>query len=187
MIDQEDPTAKLNSRAEWGLNSIPRLVVHQDLPEGQENSQQGQNGQSQNTGAQKFTSSVTRTPGKHKMTDEPTGVDSPSKKRKWSIVDHFKTSDHCGQKKVSVSERVQSFTKLAELNGNANVLNGTAAGATKSTNRQYIATMSTIKSDFTQPSLLNSNSSAAKPPAAVLKNFDLPTSSSRVQNKDPYK
>ena len=49
MIDQEDPTAKLNSRAEWGLNSIPRLVVHQDLPEGQENSQQGQNGQSQNT------------------------------------------------------------------------------------------------------------------------------------------
>ena len=128
---------------------------------------------------------MTRTPGKHKLTDDPTGVDSPSKKRKWSIVDHFKTSDHCGQKKVSVAERVQSFTELAELNGNANVLNGTAAGATKSTNRQYIATMSKIKSDFTQPSLLNRKSSAAKPPAAVLKNIDLPTSSSKVQQKDP--
>ena len=111
--------------------------------------------------------------------------DSPSKKRKWSIVDHFGNSDHCGQKKVSVSDRIHSFNNLAEMNGNVNVLNGTAAGATKSIERQHIANMSMKLSDFTQPSLLIAKSSATTPPAAVLQNFDLPTSSSKVQQKDP--
>ena len=37
LIDSEDPEAKLNSKDEWGLNSIPRFIVHQDIPESQPN------------------------------------------------------------------------------------------------------------------------------------------------------
>ena len=63
--------------------------------------------------------------------------------------------------------------------------NGTDAGSIKSIERQHIATLSQKSSDFTQPSLLIRKSSATTPPAAVLQNFDLPTSSSKVQQKDP--
>ena len=56
LIDQEDPEAKLNSKAEWGLNSIPRLVVHQDLPVSQNSGQNSQNGQ--DTGAAKTPSKL---------------------------------------------------------------------------------------------------------------------------------
>ena len=111
--------------------------------------------------------------------------DSPSKKRKWSIVDHFGNSDHCGQKKVSVSDRIHSFNNLAEMNGNRKASNGTAAGSNKSTEKPHIAILSQNKSDFTQPTLLIAKSSATTPPAVVLQNFDLPTSSSKVQEKDP--
>ena len=33
-IDEEHPEAKLNSKAAWVLNSIPRIVVVQDVPDG---------------------------------------------------------------------------------------------------------------------------------------------------------
>ena len=119
MIDQEDPEAKLNSKAKWGLNSIPRLVVHQDLPESHNN---GQNGQvTGNADVTEQPSNVIRTPAKHKLTDIPPGVNSPSKKRKWSIVDHFGNSDHSGQGRVS--DRIQAFNDLSERNSTSKVSN----------------------------------------------------------------
>ena len=101
------------------------------------------------------------------MTIQPSDVISPTKKRRQSIADHFRGVDHSGQRKVSDS--VQIFNSMAEMNEPQLVLNGTIAKDRQSTgNKIHKANLSMTLSVF-EPSLnkVNDQTGFRQPPPAV--------------------
>ena len=108
LIDKEDPAVKLNSKAEWGLNSIPRVTIVQDIPEaktsgfdhsGQQNTDDHQAAPIDHNGQNTHSSfkALQRPPGNNSDTqNDPKTTPKCSdttKKRKHSMIDHFGVSN----------------------------------------------------------------------------------------------
>ena len=91
-IDEEPVEALMNSKSEWGLNSIPRVTVVQDIPESTpetpiEEPTKGTNIPSEATTGTEVPNTTADRTAESKLEHQPT------KKRKWNIVDHFGPSE----------------------------------------------------------------------------------------------
>ena len=102
-IDEAPPEVRLNSKAEWGCNRIPRLVIDpesqrpgQDQPRGQEppdDQPESQKKQQVKNIEVRKQSQEANSRQKRSNSDMVTGnIAHSSKRPKISILDHFKSS-----------------------------------------------------------------------------------------------
>ena len=111
-IDSEDPEAKLNSKAEWGMNAIPRIVVVQDTPESQDQHQnQGQEGEADHVGQNNNLFDKTRARGNNKSSTNTT-MFAPTKKRKLSMPETDPNSSSNGVGKTTCDHHYLNLLKI---------------------------------------------------------------------------
>ena len=190
LIDREDPAVKLNSKAEWGLNSIPRVTIVQDMPEaktpgfdhnGQHNSDDhqaapldhnGQNTQSSSKALQRPTGNKNDIQNDPKTT---TKCPDTTKKRKHSMIDHFGVSNLGSE---TTSQTTSDPPRLVERNRIFEVGIQPGPSRRRVSNQAIRSSKDTKESDNTGVQALglrfNNNAESTRPPPGVVQKKDNP-------------